>query len=349
MTHAQHPAGTHHRVTTDGRAHDHPTTDDLIHDVVIVGGGAAGLTAALVLSRARRHVLVIDAGEPRNAPARHMHGFLSRDGLRPQDLLAIGRAESRRFGARITSDTAIDIRPGPHGAFLVNLASGRSSSARQVLIATGLRDELPPIAGLQDRWARDVLHCPYCHGWEVRDRPIGVLADGSSGSIRYTHLVRQWSRDLVLLIPRDILSGRERETLAARAIRVVEGTPQHVCVQNDRLLRVQLEDGRRVSRDVLFVPPRFVPNNELLIGLGCDVDAGWVAKDDVGRTSVPGVWVAGNVSNPRAQVITAAGDGSATAIAINAELVGADLANAVANTADRRTSGTPGPSPTTRR
>jgi thioredoxin reductase (NADPH) len=161
-------------------------------EVVIVGGGAAGLSAALVLSRARRDVLVIDAGEPRNAPASHMHGFLSRDGLPPRELLAIARHEIEAYGGRIRDgrvDTAVR---RPDGGFIVELADGTSLDCRKLLVATGLRDELPDIDGLAERFGRDVLHCPYCHGHEVRDQPLGVLG-GSPNSLHQAQLVRQWS------------------------------------------------------------------------------------------------------------------------------------------------------------
>ena len=141
------------------------------YDVVVVGGGAAGLSAALVLGRARRRVAVIDAGAPRNAPAAHMHGFLSRDGMPPADLLAAGRAEVTGYGVELIEDKVAAIEPGFH----VRLAGGRVLQARRILVATGLSDELPEIPGVRDRWGRDLLHCPYCHGWEVRDQPIGVL------------------------------------------------------------------------------------------------------------------------------------------------------------------------------
>jgi thioredoxin reductase len=145
-----------------------------VHDVVVVGGGAAGLSAALVLGRARRRVAVIDAGAPRNAPAAHMHGYLSRDGMPPAHLLAAGRDEIARYGVELVTDQVVGIEPG----FFVRLAGGRVLRARRILLTTGVRDELPDIAGARDRWGRDLLHCPYCHGWEVRDQPLGVLNTG---------------------------------------------------------------------------------------------------------------------------------------------------------------------------
>jgi thioredoxin reductase len=301
------------------------------YDVVVIGGGAAGLSAALVLSRARRTVLVVDAGEPRNAPASHMHGYLSRDGEPPADLLAAGRTEVRGYGGEIAPGTVTALVPNGRTGFWVLLADGRRVSARRLLVTTGLRDELPDIAGLADRWARDVLHCPYCHGHEVRDRQLGVIGD-TPGAVRYAQIVRQWTHDLVYFTPPDTLTNAERTGLLARAIGVVEGTIDQLVVDDEDHLRgVQMNDGCVIPRDTLFVPPRFVPNTTLLAPLGCTSDPdGWVNVDATGRTSVPGVWAAGNVVDPRAQVITAAGAGSAAAIALNADLVDDDVRNAVA-------------------
>jgi thioredoxin reductase len=300
------------------------------YDVVVIGGGAAGLSAALVLSRARRKVLVVDAGEPRNAPATHMHGYLSRDGMPPGELLAAGRTEVGLYGGEVIAGTVTDLLSDGHSGSWVLLASGQRISARRLLIATGLRDELPRIPGLAQRWARDVLHCPYCHGHEVRDRQLGVIG-GTPGAVRYAQIVRQWTHDLVYFTPPDTLTAVERTQLLARAIGVIEGTIDQLVIDDaDRLRGVQMSDGPVVPRDALFVPPRFVPNSTLLLDLGCEVDPdGWVSVDSTGRTSVPGVWAAGNIVDPRAQVITAAGAGSAAAIALNADLVDDDVRSAV--------------------
>ena len=299
------------------------------YDVVVIGGGAAGLSAALVLSRAGRRVLVVDSGAPRNGPAEHMHGYLSRDGLAPTELLAIGRDEVTGYGGEIANGSVVDVQPRGASGFSVVLADSRRVFARRLLVATGLRDELPDIPGLAERWARDVLHCPYCHGHEVRDQQLGVVG-GSSEAVAYAQIVRQWSHDVVYFTPPDRLSSSERERLTARAIGIVEGTVERIIVDDDRLSGVALDGNRTVPRDAVFVPPRFIPNNDLLIALGCQVDEqGWVVKDATGATTVPGVWVAGNVANPRAQVITAAGEGSTAAVAINADLVEDDVRDAV--------------------
>src|SRR4051794_21878202 len=165
-------------------------TGSSAYDVVVVGGGAAGLSAALVLGRARRKVAVVDAGGPRNAPAAHMQGFLSRDGMPPLDLLAAGRAEVVGYGVEIIEGTveAID------SDFAIHLADRRTITARRILVTTGVGDEIPDIAGVRERWGRDLLHCPYCHGWEVRDQALGVLGT-NPGAVLHAQLVRQWSDD----------------------------------------------------------------------------------------------------------------------------------------------------------
>jgi thioredoxin reductase len=313
--------GSTEKFAVDGYA------DDV--DVVVIGGGAAGLSAALVLARARRSVLVVDAGSPRNAPAAHMHGFLSRDGLSPAELLTIARAEITGYGGKLVTGTVTQIAASGTSGFTASVSNGQQVTARRLLIASGLRDELPTIPGLADRWARDVLHCPYCHGYEVRDQRLAVLAS-TPEAVKYTHIVRQWSNDVVLLATPGTLSTSDRTQLQARSIDIVEGDVSRIVIENDQLGGVEIDGNRLIACDAVFVPPRLVPNNALLTALGCQVnDAGWVIADSTGRTSLPGVWVAGNIRNPRAQVITAAGEGSAAAIAINADLVEADVRDAV--------------------
>jgi thioredoxin reductase len=300
--------------------------NDQTYDVAIVGGGAAGLSAALVLGRARRRVAVIDAGSPRNAPAAHMQGFLSRDGMPPAELLAAGRAEVTGYGVEIFEDTVSSIEPG----FTVTLASGPVISARRILVATGIGDELPDIPGVRDRWGRDLLHCPYCHGWEVRDQPVGVLGSHPA-AVLHAQLVRQWSDDVIFFAHTHEVTADEQAQFDARGIRVEPGEVTRLVVEDDHLTGVELADGRTVARAAVFVRPGNIPHPDgLLPDLGCDLDqAGFAIVDGTGRTSVDGVWAAGNVIDPRAQVITSAGQGSAAAIAINADLVQDDIARAV--------------------
>ncbi|MDN5766899.1 MAG: NAD(P)/FAD-dependent oxidoreductase [Humibacillus sp.] len=300
-------------------------------DVAIIGGGAAGLSAALVLTRARRRVVVIDAGEPRNAPAAHMQGFLSRDGMAPAELLALGRQEVASYGGLLVRGSVTSVHQGDDARFIVSVENNDTVGARRVLVTTGLRDEIPDVPGVRERWGRDLLHCPYCHGHEVKDQQLGVLG-GTSEAVQHALIIRQWSEDVVYFSHTGAPTPPEREQLLARAVRIIEGPVTRLVVENDRLIGAGLEDGRVIARDAVFVRPRFVPNTDLLVQLGCAThDNGWVIADGTGRTSVIGVWVAGNAANPRAQVITAAGEGSAAAIAINNDLVDEDVRLAVHN------------------
>jgi thioredoxin reductase len=300
-------------------------------DVLVIGGGAAGLSAALVLARARRRVAVVDAGRPRNAPAAHMQGFLGSDGRPPAELLAAGRREVAGYGGHLISGTVTGITAAAadRPRFDVTLADGSSLRSRRVLVTTGLRDDLPDIPGVRERWGRDLLHCPYCHGYEVRDQPLGVLG-GTPEAVNHAHLVRQWSDDVVFFAHGAALTAEQRDQLTARAIGIVDTPVARLVIEDDHLIGVELDTGRTVPRSAVFVRPRFVPNDELLTTLGCaSHDNGWVAVDATGRTSVAGVWAAGNAINPRAQVITAAGEGSAAAIAVNNDLVDEDVSTTV--------------------
>ncbi|WP_116050016.1 NAD(P)/FAD-dependent oxidoreductase [Amycolatopsis palatopharyngis] len=287
------------------------------YDVVIVGGGAAGLSAALVLTRARRKVVVVDAGNPRNAPAAHLHGFLSRDGLEPRELLRAGRAEIEGYGGEFVEDVVTRIRHDRS----VELAGGSVLAARRVLVTTGLIDELPEIPGVRELWGSDVLHCPYCHGWEVRDQPIGVLG-GSPLTMHQAQLIRQWSKDVTLFPHSMDLTGDDLANLRSRGVEVVPGKVERLLTEGHRLRGVRMTDGTEVPRSAVFVGPRFAPKDALLGSLGCARDEnGQVRVDRFGRTSVPWVWAAGNAVDLSAQLISAAGDGSRAAMSINAELV----------------------------
>jgi thioredoxin reductase len=302
------------------------TMTSMSYDVLIVGGGAAGLSAGLVLGRARRRVAVVDGGSPRNAPAAHMQGFLSRDGMPPAELLAAGRSEVSGYGVELIDGEVVGLQP----AFAAELAGGRVLGARRVLVATGVRDELPDLPGVRERWGKDLLHCPYCHGWEVRDQPIAVLGSRPD-AVQHALLVRQWSDDVVFFAHTLDLSFDALEQLQARGIQVVDGEVARLVVDGDALSGVELVDGRVIPRTAVFVRPVNVPHADgLLAGLGCEVDeAGFPIVDSTGRTSTAGVWAAGNVVDPRFQVITSAGAGSAAAIAINADLVRDDVEHAV--------------------
>ncbi|AGP60470.1 thioredoxin reductase [Streptomyces rapamycinicus NRRL 5491] len=312
-------------------------TDELknAYDVVVIGGGAAGLSGGLMLARARRSVVVIDAGAPRNAPASGVHGLLARDGVPPEELVERGRAEVRGYGGQVVSGEVGAVAREETG-FQVTLTDGRSVRALRLLLATGLVDELPDIPGLRSRWGRDVVHCPYCHGWEVRDQAIGVLGSGPL-SLHQVMLFRQWSDDVTFFshtLP--VPTGEEAEQLAARGIRVVSGEVASVEIVEDRLVGVRLRDGHVVKREALAVAPRMVAHTGFLAALGLrpvehPSGAGeHIPSDATGRTDVPGVWVAGNVTDLSAQVGAAAAAGATAAAHINADLIAEETREAVA-------------------
>ncbi|MFF1445852.1 NAD(P)/FAD-dependent oxidoreductase [Streptomyces sp. NPDC058295] len=308
------------------------------YEVIVVGGGAAGLSAALVLGRARRRTLVVDAGEPRNAPAAHMQGYLSRDGMSPAEFLAVGREEIARYGVDLVHDRAVDATRGED--FAVRLASGRTVRARQLVVATGLADELPPVPGVAERFGRDVVHCPYCHGWEVRDQAFGVLA-GTVLSVHQALMVSQWSKDVTLFlhtVAEADLADEDLRRLAAAGVRVVPGEVAGLVVEDDRLTGVRLRDGRVHEREVVFVAPRAVPRTDLLARLGAELSetpfGTYPVIDGRGLTTVPGLWAAGNASGFAEQVVNAASRGYRAGAAINGELLMADLDRAVAADAE---------------
>ena len=308
------------------------------YDVVVVGGGAAGLSGALALGRARRTVLVVDAGDPRNAPAGHVHNYLGREGTPPAELLEIGRAEVAAYG--------VEVRPGrvnaaarTDGGFDLALDDGTAVHARRLLVTTGLTDVLPDIPGLAARFGRDVLHCPYCHGWEVRDQAIGIIASNAF-ALHGAQLWSQWSDDVTLFLNDGFVpSADEVEMLAARGVTVVDGAVAEIVVEDDRLVGVRLDSGQVVAREALVAAPRFVANSDLLTSLGLQPEAfemngivfGYAVPSDAnGATTVPGVWLAGNVTDLRAQVISAAAGGLNAGAMINMDLIQEETAAAVA-------------------
>jgi thioredoxin reductase len=306
----------------------------MTYDVVVIGGGAAGLSGALALSRARRSVLVVDAGAPRNAPAGHVHNYLAREGIPPGELLAIGRAEATGYGAEIRTGSVTGLRALDGGGFEVRLGA-TVVEARRLLVATGLVDELPPVPGLAERWGRTVLHCPYCHGWEVRDQPIGILGTGPL-AVHQALLWRQWSADVTLFrhtAPEP--TADERTRLRARGIELE--TAPVVGVEGGA--DVRLADGRLVPRQALVVAPGFTARTDLLAPLGLapvemeldgTVLGTHLAVGPTGETTVPGVYAAGNVTDPRGQVLGSAAAGLLAGAAINGDLIEEDTRRAVA-------------------
>lgn len=305
-------------------------------DVVVIGGGVAGLSAAVTLGRSRRSVVIVDAGNPRNAPAAHSHNYLTRDGESPLELLRLGRAEAKRYGARFVAGTADSATPTAAG-FDVTVDDGSTVHGRRLLVTTGLTDVLPDIPGLAERWGRDVLHCPYCHGWEVRDRSIGIIGSAMAG-----HQAQMWRQltDTVTVFTATApeLTDDERRRCSARGITVVDEAVSRVDIENDVIVGVTLVNGTQLLLDALVVGPAFsvrapvlaslgLTTTEMMVGdhvLGTYVDA-----DPTGATALRGVWAAGNVTSPMDTVVAASAAGVKAGAAINGDLIEEEVRSAL--------------------
>lgn len=300
------------------------------YDVVVVGGGAAGLSGAIALARSRRRVLVVDGGRPRNAPAEGVHNLLGQEGLAPTELVARGRETLRSYAGQLRVGTVVSGAAVADG-FVLTVDDGTQVGARRLLVTSGLVDELPDLPGVAERWGHQVLHCPYCHGWEVRDQRIGVLATGPA-AVHQALLFSQLSDRVTVLAHLAPPSPDDVARLGAAGVRVVAGEVEALVGPERALQGVRLVDGTLVDLDAVVVAPRMVARSPLLESLGmtaADHPSGLgehYPADPMGRTAVPGVWVAGNVTELGAQVMGAAAAGLMAGAGINGELIEADVA-----------------------
>lgn len=297
-------------------------------DVVVIGGSAAGLAGALMLARSRRSVIVVDGGEPRNAPAAHMHGYLGYEGKPPGDLLATGREEVRSYGVEIL-EGRVDAVEWDGDRFVARLADG-AVSARKVLVATGATDELPAIDGLAEHWGDQVIHCPYCHGWEVRGERVVLVATNPMAA-HQAGLFRQLTDDVTVVVHDPEAVGEQGLAalveLAPRGVEVITEPAVRVVTSGDRLAGLELRSGRVVGADAVAVATFIRARADMIaplgieptlhpMGIGTAIEVG-----EMGATSVRGVYAAGNVANPMLQVLPSAAAGSMAGAVINAELV----------------------------
>jgi thioredoxin reductase len=297
-----------------------------VYDVLIVGGGPAGLNAALVLGRCRRRVLVIDKGEPRNAPSRGVNGFLTRDGCKPQDLRRIGRGEIARYETVEVRDGDVVAAQGRNSHFAIELSGGERFEGRKLLLATGLHEDLPLVEGFAELFGHGVWNCPYCDGWEHRDQPLAVYGKGKSGK-NFALELTIWSRDLVYLTdgPAE-LSDEERAELDGEGIRLDERKLARLEGGEHGLDRIVFTDGEPLARAGLFFIYGERAASELVSQLGCDLTPkGTVPTHGYEKTNVPGLYAAGDASRRVQFAIVAAAEGAMAAFAINTELLKDDL------------------------
>lgn len=288
-------------------------------DVVVVGGGPAGLSAALVLGRCRRRVLVLDDRDPRNARARAMHGFLSREGISPWELREIAEAQLEPFDVEIRRERATDARAVDVG-FEVVTATGVVRT-RKLVLASGMRDEIPRIDGIEPLLGVSVHFCPYCHGWESRERPLAAYARGGEKAVEFALGLTTWSRDVMLFTDGERLGSAEHETLGRNGVAVREARIARLESDGEHLTAIALEGGEVVPRRAMFVHAGRVQRSRLPEKMG--VVFAPDATVEVGtceRTNVPGLWVIGDASRDVQFAIVAAAEGAKAAYAINREL-----------------------------
>lgn len=292
-----------------------------MYDVIVVGGGPAGLSAALILGRCRRSVLLCDSGRYRNDATPAMHGFLSRDGVSPAELRRLGREQLAPYGVEIRDALITDARrEGDH--FEVTLAGGDTEEGRKMLLATGIVDWLPDIPGLRELYGKSVHHCPYCDGWEERDQAIAVHGRGDTGVELAIRMLR-WSSDVMLFTdgPAE-LSTEDRERLARSGVEVREERIARLEGTGGRLSKIRFEDGGAVPRSAMFVKVEHVQRSNLAAKLGCEVDPqkGVRTARSWEETCADGVYVAGDASRDLLLAIVAAAEGAKAAFGIDRAL-----------------------------
>jgi thioredoxin reductase len=295
-------------------------------DAVIVGGGAAGLTAALYLGRFRRNVILFDTGKQANRVSHAAHGFFTRDGSSPSELIRIGHEQLRPYETVSVQSCAVTAISPENGHFRISLEDGSELRSHKVLLAVGLKDSLPSVPNIEQFWGKSVFHCPYCDGWEMRDQPVAIIADGAAG-FHLAKLLRVLTSDLVLCTNGNTeLAEEERASLLRHDVKIIEAPIARLEGQGETLEAIVFSEGQRLSRKGIFVRPKSVQQANFAAQLGCQMAGeNLIQVDEMGRTSISGVYAAGDIASRMRQVLMASMQGASAAIGINTDLIAEDF------------------------
>jgi thioredoxin reductase len=300
----------------------------MLFDCAIIGGGPAGLNAALILGRARRNVILFDNNNPRNAVTQESHGFITRDGIKPKEFREIAHEEIGRYSsvvyARREVTSVIKNNNSNEPLFeLLTLENNERYQSKTIIISTGLRDILPSIDNISDYYGRSLFHCPYCDGWELRDKPLVVIIGEQVQGFHFIQTIYNWSKDLVVCTNGTVFQNTEQKDLLQRkGIKIIENKIKNFVGENRQMEKILFENGKSVSRKGGFVMPQLVQSSDFGKQLGCQYNSlGGIAIDSFGRTNIPGVYAAGDASViAPAQLIIAAAEGVRAAAGVNTDL-----------------------------
>lgn len=296
-------------------------------DCVIIGGGPAGMNAALVLGRARKNIVLFDEDKPRNSVTHESHGFITRDGIAPAEFKRLAKEDLQKYPSISLKTEKVTGLKKENNIFLIKTSSGNLIQSRKVILATGVKDQLPPIKGLKELYGKSVFHCPFCDGWELRERKLVVVSE-MEGITHMVKLLTNWSDDIIVCSNgKKVLTGEEKELLASKGIRVLEDEIAYLHGEEGQLQEVVFTNGERLERNGGFVGMMSKQASPLADIIGCKVNEnGGIITDEFGRTNIEGVYASGDTSTmPMAQLIFAASDGSRAGITVVSDLLAEDF------------------------